>query len=208
KMQPKRAKRAGLSKEDTWKRLGFLPADKEGKDGDPKKYRAICIHCQKFQSNTSIDRLIIHRKSCTSFREDLTEELGLAPASGKPASVGLRKSSVHRSAGSDPSTPAANVAETDAPGSSDFNSTASMMEKLLDEDDQLVRIDLDELVAPIPSDSNRLQKDLIKAETEYLETKSIYFNKMNEIAELRRTVTMLEAKKTQLEIVKLRAECE
>lgn len=82
------------------------------------------------------------------------------------------------------------------------------METLLDEDDQLVRIELDQLVAPLPTDSNRLQKDLIKAETEYLEAKSAYFNKMNEIAELRRTVTMLEAKKTQLEIVKLRAECE
>ncbi|XP_020811412.1 uncharacterized protein LOC110186549 [Drosophila serrata] len=201
-MQPKRAKRAGLTKEATWKRLGFLSADKEGKDGDPKKYRAICIHCQKYQSNTSIERLIIHRKSCATFREDLTKELGVE--SGKAAS--LRKSTAHRSINSEPSATA--DVDPDAPANTEFNSTASLMEKLLDEDDELVRIDLDQLVAPLPSDSNRLQKDLIKAETEYLETKSIYFNKMNEIAELRRTVTMLEAKKTQLEIIKLRAECE
>ncbi|KAH8247448.1 hypothetical protein KR038_004537, partial [Drosophila bunnanda] len=206
KMQPKRTKRAGLTKEGTWKRLGFLTADKEGKDGDPKKYRAICIHCQKYQSNTSIDRLIIHRKSCATFREDLTKELG--PDSVKPVAASLRKSTLHRSIKSEALTPAAAVADTDAPASTEFTSTASLMEKLLDEDDELVRIDLDQLVAPLPPDSNRLQKDLIKAETEYLETKSIYFNKMNEIAELRRTVTMLEAKKTQLEIIKLRAECE
>ncbi|XP_017034269.1 uncharacterized protein Ibf2 [Drosophila kikkawai] len=204
-MSLKRPKRAGLTKEATWKRLGFLPADKEGKDGDPKKYRAICIHCQKYQSNTSIDRLIIHRKSCTSFREDLSVELGIPSTPGKPAAGSVRKSTVLRSMKSDPLTPAG---PTDAPASGEFTSTASLMEKLLDEDDQLVRIDLDQLVSPLPSESNRLQKDLIKAETEYLETKSIYFNKMNEIAELRRTVTMLEAKKTQLEIAKLRAECE
>ncbi|KAH8232536.1 hypothetical protein KR032_008871, partial [Drosophila birchii] len=198
KMLPKKVKRAGLTKEDTWKKLGFLTADKEGKDGDPKKYRAMCIHCEKYQSNTCIDRLIIHRKSCTAFREDLTEELG-TPTPGKPVAV-------HRSTRSTSRPPGTAVADTEALVSSD--STASLMEKLLDEDDQLVHIDLDQLVAPLPSDSNRLQKDLIKAETEYLETKSIYFNKMNEIAELRRTVTMLEAKKTQLEIIKLRAECE
>lgn len=64
----KRPKRAGLTKVETWKRLSFVPADQEGKDGDGKKYRAMCLHCQKCQANTSIDRLIIHRYEASIFR--------------------------------------------------------------------------------------------------------------------------------------------
>ncbi|XP_017058683.1 uncharacterized protein LOC108099588 [Drosophila ficusphila] len=195
----------GVSKDATWKKLGFLPSFKKGKEGEPKKYRALCIHCRKCQSNTSIDRLIIHRKSCSKFREDLTEELATRTGSGavesKPAES---KFSISTS-------------EPEATASTIEISTSSLLDKLLDEDESSGRnpettlvsylSDLDQLVIP-QSDANRLQKDLIKAETEYLEAKSDYFTKMNEIAELKRTVTMLEAKKTQLEIVKLRAECE
>ncbi|XP_016982010.1 uncharacterized protein LOC108046675 [Drosophila rhopaloa] len=200
----KKAKRVGsVSKDATWKKLGFLPAFKEGKVGEAKKYRALCIHCQKCQSNTSIDRLIIHRKSCTKYREDLTEELGAKLEVDAPESMKTELST-------DASDPAV------TPSNIEF-STTSLLDKLLDEDESSGRnpettlvsylTDLDQLVVP-PSDANRLQKDLIKAETEYLEAKSDYFTKMNEIAELKRTVTMLEAKKTQLEIAKLRAECE
>ncbi|XP_017122812.1 uncharacterized protein LOC108143101 [Drosophila elegans] len=207
----KKGKRVGgVSKDATWKKLGFLPAFKEGKDGEAKKYRALCIHCRKCQSNTSIDRLIIHRKSCTKFREDLTEELGTkaeeggAPAESKPSTE------------PEPSTAASETTAV-TPSNIEF-STSNLLDKLLEDDESSGRnpestlvsylTDLDQLVAPLPSDANRLQKDLIKAETEYLEAKSEYFTKMNEIAELKRTMTMLEAKKTQLEIVKLRAECE
>jgi len=108
-------------------------------------------------------------------------------------------------------------AEQSSSGSTiDFTSNI-LLDKLIDEDDSSARnqesnlvsylTDLDQLVIP-SSDANRLQKDLIKAETEYLVVKSEYFTKMNEISELKRTVTLLEAKKTQLEIAKLRAECE
>ncbi|EDV49812.1 uncharacterized protein LOC6552499 [Drosophila erecta] len=193
--QTKKAKRpSGFSKDATWKKLGFLPAFKEGKDGEPKKYRALCTHCRKCQSNTSIDRLILHRKSCPKFREDLTAEFGIKME-----------------------TTDATPAEQSSSGSTiDFASNA-LLDKLIDEDDSSARnqesnlvsylTDLDQLVMP-SSDAHRLQKDLIKAETEYLVVKSEYFTKMNEISELKRTATLLEAKKTQLEIAKLRAECE
>ncbi|KAH8351090.1 hypothetical protein KR084_003294 [Drosophila pseudotakahashii] len=206
----KKGKRAvGVSKDVTWKKLGFLPAFKQDKDGGPKKYRALCTHCRKCQSNTSIDRLIIHRKSCTKFREDLTDELGIKMEAGV-------KTESPDSAPAEPSTPASEPAIT---AQTIEISTSNLLEKLLDEDEGSGRqtdptlvsylTDLDQLVPhPISSDANRLQKDLIKAETEYLLAKSEYFTKMNDISGLKRTVTMLEAKKTQLEIAKLRAECE
>ncbi|XP_016961477.1 uncharacterized protein LOC108032147 [Drosophila biarmipes] len=200
----KKGKRAGgVSKDVTWKKLGFLPAFKQEKDGGAKKYRALCIHCRKCQSNTSIDRLIIHRKSCTKYREDLTEELGI------------------KAEATDSSTTEANTTTYEptitTPQTIEF-STSNIVEKMLDEDEGSGRnaestlvsylTDLEQVVPHPASDANRQAKDLIKAETEYLVAKSEYFTKLNEISELKRTVTMLEAKKTQLEIAKLRAECE
>ncbi|KAH8318847.1 hypothetical protein KR074_007879 [Drosophila pseudoananassae] len=214
KTKPQRVR--GNYKNTTWGMLGFMPADKE--DGDSKKYRALCLHCNKYQSNTSIDRLIIHRyvkyyfplskvckqmlsrKSCPKFKADLTEKL--ASLSKKDMSSTEEPAS--------PPTPAP-ISETNDPIS------VNLLDKLLVEDDNDRNVgtsfvgylnDLDQLATFPASDANRLQKDLLKAETEYLEAKSEYFTKMNEISELKRTVTMLEAKKTQLEIVKLRAECE
>ncbi|KAH8278662.1 hypothetical protein KR018_006651 [Drosophila ironensis] len=194
--KPKRVR--GNYKNVTWKRLGFVSADQE--DGDAKKYRALCLHCNKCQSNTSIDRLIIHRKSCPIYKADLTDELG-SPVLKKEIS----------STETNTSPESAPITETiELP-------SVNLLDKLLVEDDNdrnggstLVGYlnELDQLVALPPSDANRLQKDLIKAETEYLEAKAAYFTKMNEISELTRSVTMLEAKKTQLEIAKLKAECE
>lgn len=57
--KPKHQRIRGNSKNTTWGMLGFVSADKG--EGDSKKYRALCLHCNKYQSNTSIDRLIIHR---------------------------------------------------------------------------------------------------------------------------------------------------
>ncbi|XP_017078828.1 uncharacterized protein LOC108112939 [Drosophila eugracilis] len=195
----KRTRVGGVMKDATWKKLGFLPAFKDAKDGEAKKYRALCIHCRKCQTNTSIDRLIIHRKSCSKFREDLTEKLGV------------------KTEASDSTVTEPDQAASETGQSTIEYSTANILDKILDDDEGSGRnpestlvsylTDLDQIVAT-PSDTNRLQKDLIKAETEYLVAKSEYFVKLNEISELKRTVTMLEAKKTQLEIVKLRAECE
>ncbi|XP_017088557.2 uncharacterized protein Ibf2 [Drosophila bipectinata] len=196
KTKPQRVR--GNYKNTTWGMLGFVSADKE--DGDSKKYRALCLHCNKYQSNTSIDRLIIHRKSCPKFKADLTEKL---------ASLSKKDTSSTEEPASPP-TPAP-ISETNDP------ITVNLLDKLLVEDDNDRNVgssfvgylnDLDQLATFPASDANRLQKDLLKAETDYLEAKSEYFTKMNEISELKRTVTMLEAKKTQLEIVKLRAECE
>ncbi|XP_022220812.2 uncharacterized protein LOC111073008 [Drosophila obscura] len=172
----------GSSKASTWKRLGFTPIP----DANTRKLRALCLHCHKGQANTSIDRLIIHRKSCIKFKEDLTDEFKNK-----------------------------NKEEQEITPKVEPEFPSHILDKLLEEDDARTAgtglegylSNMDTLAAP-HADSSRLQKELIKAETEYLETKSAYFNKMNEIAELKRTVTMLEAKKTQLEIVKLRAECE
>ncbi|XP_017000308.2 uncharacterized protein Ibf2 [Drosophila takahashii] len=210
----KKGKRAvGVSKDVTWKKLGFLPAFKQDKAGGPKKYRALCTHCRKCQSNTSIDRLIIHRKSCTKFREDLTDELGVKMDEGPCLKTEAPDAT---GAPAEPSTPASEPAIT---AQTIEISTSNLLEKLLDEDEGSGRTtdptlvsyltDLDQLVPqPLASDANRLQKDLIKAETEYLVAKSEYFVKLNDISGLKRTLTMLEAKKTQLEIAKLRAECE
>ncbi|KAH8382579.1 hypothetical protein KR009_004168 [Drosophila setifemur] len=199
--KPKRVR--GNFKDITWGKLGFISADKE--EGDSKKYRALCIHCKKYQSNTSIDRLIIHRKSCQTYRADLTEELG--------KEMIKREVCAPETPTAEPKTPTEPVIATETIELSSTN----LLDKLMVEDDcgrgtdstwVGYLNDLDQLVTLPPSDTNRLQKDLIKAETEYLETKSAYFVKLNEIAELKRTVTMLTAKKTQLEIAKLRAECE
>ncbi|EDV43306.1 uncharacterized protein Dana_GF18423 [Drosophila ananassae] len=196
--KPKHQRIRGNYKNTTWGILGFVSADKG--EGDSKKYRALCLHCNKYQSNTSIDRLIIHRKSCPKYKADLTEKLSNLTKSKKETSA-------------EPASPPAPapISETNDPIS------VNLLDKLLVEDDSdrnagstLVGYlnDLDQLATFPASDANRLQKDLLKAETDYLEAKSEYFTKMNEISELKRTVTMLEAKKTQLEIVKLRAECE
>ncbi|EDW39175.1 GL13548 [Drosophila persimilis] len=177
----------GSSKASTWKRLGFTPVP----DPATKKQRALCLHCHKPQANTSIDRLVIHRKSCNKYKVDLTEEFkNIRDQEGGKSEI-------------EPKPVGATY------------TTSITLDKLLEDDDvrnsgadlEGYLTHIDALAAP-HADASRLQKELIKAETEYLETKSTYFNKLNEIAELKRTVTMLEAKKTQLEIVKLRAECE
>ncbi|BFF93006.1 uncharacterized protein DMAD_10942 [Drosophila madeirensis] len=157
------------SKASTWKRLGFTPVA----DEVSKKQRALCLHCHKYQANTSIDRLIIHRKSCHKFKEDLTEEFK------------------HRGE--------QDIEPKVEPLDEEVRNAGPNLEGYLS--------NIDTLATP-HADANRLQKELIKAETDYLLAKSAYFTKLNEIAELKRTVTMLEAKKTQLEIVKLKAECE
>ncbi|XP_068155604.1 uncharacterized protein Ibf2 [Drosophila tropicalis] len=181
----------------TWKRLGFLPSN------DKKKYRAFCIYCKKNQANTSIGRLVIHRKSCTEHKMDLTEEF----KEGGVLSLTEGSHCLDDELKIDEEVESDHIPEAEPSDSS----TTNIIDKLLEDDDTEVYVsDIEHPLASGSSqtDANRLQKDLIKAETEYLEAKAAYFDKLHEISDLRRTLTMLEAKKTQLEIIQLKAECE
>ena len=53
---------------------------------------------------------------------------------------------------------------------------------------------------------NKLKELRIKSEHQYYQTKAIYFSKMNENSKIKKTVMILQARKIQLEIEKMRKE--
>lgn len=56
---------------------------------------------------------------------------------------------------------------------------------------------------PRSKESQKLQDDLAKAETEYYRVKAAYFTKLTENCKIKRTLMLLESRKLQLEIEKL-----